>query len=174
MRAPSYRNPMRQPEDAPSFRFAVLEDGSDGRIVLEAYDGPETLAFITARPAKFARTKNRRTGVGVRASTLSDLTSPDPRQNVVWTVESVHAVPGWGPLMYEALLAFAALEGYSGWVTSDVMVTSFEAERVWERFAKRDDVEFRAFVGRNSRGEKMHAARALPTLAAKRAGLFVG
>jgi len=181
VRVPTYRaNPMREPGDVPGFRIAVLEHQKPGafkgRIILAAYtDDGQMLAWLGALPATLRSSMS--TSSGARAAAFPELDvspySPPSGDTTVWEVAKAHAwVNGWGPLLYEALLAFVASKGYSGWVTSDSGTTSNEARAVWRRFSERDDVEFREDVGRNVSGEPIHAMRALPALLAKRAPLL--
>jgi ribosomal protein S18 acetylase RimI-like enzyme len=174
VRLPVRANPMRQPEDAPGFRIAVLEHQKPGafkgRIILAAYtDDGQMLAWIAATPTTLRTAKAfAKDGQGVPRSSFPELTGYDDA-DVVWTVGRSHAwVDGWGPLLYEALLAFVASKGYSGWVTSDTTTTSNKARAVWRRFSERDDVEFREDVGRNVSGEPIDAMRALPALLERR------
>lgn len=166
---------MREPGDVPGFRIAVLEHQKPGafkgRIILAAYtDDGQMLAWIAALPASLRSETS--TSSGPRAAAFPELRGYND-DAVVWEVAKAHAwVNGWGPLLYEALLAFVASKGYSGWVTSDAGSTSNEARAVWRRFSERDDVEFREDVGRNVSGEPIHAMRALPALLAKRAPLL--
>jgi hypothetical protein len=176
VRVATYRkNPMREPGDAPGFRIAVIEHQKPGafkgRIILAAYtDDGQMLAWIAALPASLRSETS--TSSGPRAAAFPELRGYND-DAVVWEVAKAHAwVDGWGPLLYEALLAFVASKGYSGWVTSDAGSTSNEARAVWRRFSERDDVEFREDVGRNVSGEPIHAMRALPALLAKRAPLL--
>jgi len=175
-RVATYRaNPMREPSDVPGFRLAVIEHqkpGSlKGRIILAAYtDDGQMLAWLAALPARLGDEFS--TGSGVKAAAFPELHGYDD-DAVVWQVAKSHAwVDGWGPLLYEALLAFVSTKGYSGWVTSDSGSTSREARRVWRRFSERNDVEFRHDVGHNVNDEPINAVRALPALLAKRAPLL--
>ena len=168
-------NPMREPGDVPGFRIAVLEHQKPGafkgRIILAAYtDDGQMLAWIAALPASLRSETS--TSSGPRAAAFPELRGYND-DAVVWEVAKSHAwVDGWGPLLYEALLAFVASKGYSGWVTSDAGMTSNEARAVWRRFSERDDVEFQHDVGKNVNGQPIDAMRALPALLAKRAPLL--
>jgi len=169
-------NPMRQPADEPGFHFAVIEHQKPGawkgRIILAAYTDDRMLAWIAAMPARLLGPFS--TGSGARRDAFPELGDGyDNDADVVWTVAKAHAwESGWGPLMYEALLTFVAEKGYSGWITSDTMMTSAEARAVWRKFADRDDVEFRPGVGHNVNDAPIDAMRALPSLLHARADLL--
>jgi hypothetical protein len=169
-------NPMRQPADEPGFHFAVIEHQKPGawkgRIILAAYTDDRMLAWIAAMPARLLGPLS--TGSGARRDAFPELGDEYGNDaDVVWTVAKAHAwESGWGPLMYEALLAFVAAKGYSGWITSDTMMTSTEARVVWRKFADRADVEFRPGVGHNVNGAPVDAMRALPSLLHARADLL--
>lgn len=160
------KNPMKQPEDLPGFRFAVLQHqkagAMKGRLVIAAYDDQEekVLGWMAALPKSFGRHELEAVGLPKYAVAAHP-------EEWAWEVAKIHAwEDGWGPLMYEAMLVLLVQKGYSGWLFNDPHCTSPQARAVWRKFANRSDIEFVEFPteGQHPR----FAMRALPALLEKR------